>query len=136
MMKQSPEAIAAAKFQKKWLSKIKNIAIAVYYLVIPFLQSPDWCTNAWRDYAYANDIKLYKTDLRYHCQWVSFGINPPKKYEGYPSPTPLNIMFSAFPDIAPLYTGTIDILCLLTLCYFRCYKQKWRRSSIKDIRRT
>lgn len=94
-------------------------------MVVPFLQTPDWCTNGWANYCEENGIKNYRTNFVYHCEFVSTGTTPK-----------LNLQFSKFPDVAPLYTGTTDILCLLTLCFFRCYKQKWRRMSRKNTRRT
>ena len=37
MMKENIQAVEAQKFQKKWLSKIKNVALLFYYLLIPFV---------------------------------------------------------------------------------------------------
>lgn len=30
-------------WQKKWLSKVKMLAIIMYYFIVPFLQTPRWC---------------------------------------------------------------------------------------------
>lgn len=119
MMKENDEAKEAAVFQKKYLSKIKNIAIFVYYIVIPFMQTPDWCTNAWAAYNHENGIKGYRFAVTYDCASVANGIQ-----------------FSGFPNLSPLVTGTIDIACLVALCAFRCYKERWRRMSKKNIWRT
>ena len=36
------------QFQKRWLSKMKNFVLIVFYFVVPFLQSPDWCVAYYK----------------------------------------------------------------------------------------
>ena len=36
------------KFQKKWLSGLKNVVIVFYFLLIPMLETPDWCLDYFR----------------------------------------------------------------------------------------
>lgn len=82
-MKETDEAKEAAKTQRKWLSPLKNVAIFIYYMVVPFIQTPDWCTNAWRDYCHCRPPyntpscvpnKGYKFELSYQCDVVANGI--------------------------------------------------------------
>lgn len=54
MMKADTKAVEAQKFQKKWLSKIKNVALVFYYLIIPFVQTPNWCTSRFAASCKAN----------------------------------------------------------------------------------
>lgn len=119
MTKDNLEAREAQKFQKDWLSKLKNIALLFYYIVIPFVQTPDWCTNRYSAYCHQNGIPDYKFKITYDCAVVANGIQ-----------------FSGFPDFTPLITGVLDIFCLLTLSIFRCYKIKWRRMSRTNMCRT
>lgn len=119
MTKDNLEAKEAQMFQKNWLSKFKNIALLFYYIVIPFVQTPDWCTNRYATYCHENGIKNYKLKVTYDCAVIANGIQ-----------------FSGFPDLTPLITGVLDIFCLLTLSIFRCYKIKWRRMSRTNMLRT
>lgn len=61
----------------------------------------------------------YKYILSYDCASVADGL-----------------LFSGFPNVTPLIAGVLDIFCLVTLTVFRCYKQKWRRLSKKNLCRT
>jgi hypothetical protein len=38
-------AVQAKKFQKKWLSKLKDVSIFLYFFVTPVWQTPDWCAE-------------------------------------------------------------------------------------------
>lgn len=31
------------KFQKLCLSRLKNVTIIIYYFVVPYFETPDWC---------------------------------------------------------------------------------------------
>jgi len=73
MMKEDKDAHEAKNFQKNWLSKFKNVALFFYYIVIPFIQTPDWCTNGYSDYAKMHGIKDYKLRLLYDCALVAEG---------------------------------------------------------------
>jgi hypothetical protein len=44
MLKEDPKAKERYKFHQRVLSKIKGLALVIYYIMVPFLQSPDWCT--------------------------------------------------------------------------------------------
>ena len=46
MLKQDETARARYIFQKKYLSKIKVVALFFYYVIIPFFHSPPWCISA------------------------------------------------------------------------------------------
>lgn len=119
MTKDDVEAREAQMFQKNWLSKFKNIALLLYFIFIPFLQTPDWCINRYATYCHENGIKNYKLKVEYDCAVVANGIK-----------------FSGTPYCTPLFTGVLDIFCLLTLSIFRCYKIKWRRMSQVNMHRT
>jgi hypothetical protein len=73
MMKENTQAVEAQKFQKKWLSKIKNVALLFYYLIIPFAQTPDWCTNRFASFCKANG-ENYRFKLSYDCKTVANGL--------------------------------------------------------------
>jgi hypothetical protein len=42
-IRKSKNAMKRYLFQKKWLSGVKNVVIFIFYIVVPFLQTPDWC---------------------------------------------------------------------------------------------
>ena len=47
-IKETTEAQAAHKFQKKWMSLLKNIVMVFYFGIIPAIITPQWCLN-WFD---------------------------------------------------------------------------------------
>lgn len=50
-MREDETAIKARTFQKKVLSKIKNVALVIFYILIPFVQTPNWCTKGFATYS-------------------------------------------------------------------------------------
>lgn len=49
------------------LSKVKNVAIFLFYFVIPFVQSPNWCTKGFAEYSKQNNDTHYRYRLVYNC---------------------------------------------------------------------
>ena len=113
------KAKKAQNFQKKWLSKPKNIALLFYYFVIPFIQTPDWCTKRYAEKCKNNGNTKYRLEVTYDCSSVANGIR-----------------YSGFPNFSPLITAILDITCLLILTIFRIYKKKWRHLSKNNLYRT
>jgi len=107
--KETKEAQSSMKFQKTFLRPLKIISIIFYYCIVPILQTPDWCTKAWSEYQSSLGNNNYLFDFFYDCKAVANGIR-----------------YSGLPMVSPLYTGAVDILCLISLCYFRLYMNKWR----------
>jgi len=46
MLKHTPDAAGKYKFSKNVLNPIKYCALAIFYIIIPMLQTPDWCVRA------------------------------------------------------------------------------------------
>lgn len=97
----------AYRFHKKYLSPFKTVAIFVYYVFVPFLQTPDWCLN--------NATPDEKTAWLYKCEHVLGG----------------TVKYSDLPKLAPWVTGTLDFICLFILAFFRFSKLRWRAMSPK-----
>ena len=101
-VRQSEHALKQYHFQKKVLSKIKNVAIVIFYFVTPFLQTPDWCVHYYK--------KNQKRDWIYKCQDADDG----------------TILYSNLPKLSPWITAFFDIVCLGYLVFFMWYKTIWR----------
>ena len=43
LMLESEEAKRHYRVQKVCLSRIKNVTIVIYYFIVPFFETPDWC---------------------------------------------------------------------------------------------
>ena len=39
----SEEAKKAFKVQKVFLSRMKNVTIVIYFFIVPYFETPDWC---------------------------------------------------------------------------------------------
>ena len=46
---QDKASFARYKLQKKWFTVPKNLAIIIYFVIVPFVQTPDWCINYFRE---------------------------------------------------------------------------------------
>jgi len=79
-----------------------NVAIVVFYIVIPLMQAPDWCTRRVKYIAHEQGEANYWLHFTYDCRAMA-----------------ANIPISGIPTIAPLYTGIVDIMCLSVFCGFR-----------------
>lgn len=110
-MLESEEAKSAYKVQKVCLSRIKNVTIVIYYFMVPFFETPDWC------------LKYFKRDDTPSVD----GIFVPC-YDAYDG----QVKYSYLPKLIPIVCSSLDLFCLLNLCIFRLYKQKWRRLSVWD----
>ena len=49
-VKETSTAQQRHKFQKKWLSLIKNIVMVFYFAIIPAVVTPDWCLSYYDDH--------------------------------------------------------------------------------------
>lgn len=76
--------------------------IFLYYFVIPFLQTPDWCIKYYRD--------LDADTWVYNCHAVDNG----------------TILYSDLPKLSPWITCSLDIICLGFLVFFMWFKTTWR----------
>ena len=99
------------KVQKYCLSRIKNVTIVCYYFCVPYFETPDWCLK----YFERNDTPTVDGIL-VPCQQAEDGI----------------VRYSNFPKLIPIVCSSLDLFCLLNLCLFRWYKQKWRRLGFWD----
>lgn len=90
-------------FQKKWLSGVKNVVILVYYLVIPFLQTPDWCVKYYKDHGLHGWL--------YNCQKVDNG----------------TVLYSNLPKLSPWLVAFLDISSLGYLVFYMWFKTTWRK---------
>ena len=44
-VKENKKAQTRHRFQKKWMSLVKNIVMIFYFLIIPAVITPDWCLS-------------------------------------------------------------------------------------------
>ena len=104
-MLESEEAKKAYKVQKVCLSRIRNVTIVVYYFIVPYFETPDWC------------LKYFKRDD-----------TPPVDEFFVPCYNAMNgeVKYSDMPKLNPVICSSLDLFCLLNLCVYRMYKQKWR----------
>ena len=105
-MLDSDEAKKAYKVQKLCLSRIRNVTIVTYYFIVPYFETPDWC------------LKFFKRDdtpsvdgIFVPCQDACDGI----------------VKYSDMPKLIPIVCSSLDLFCLLNLCIYRMYKQRWRK---------
>ena len=94
------------RVQKLCLSRLKNVTIVLYYFVVPYFETPDWCL----DYFQSDETPPVE-GIFVECEQAENGI----------------IKYSGMPKLIPPVCSSIDLTCLLCLCIFRCYKQTWRR---------
>lgn len=117
------EAEEAAKFHEKWVDPLTNLALLVYFVVVPLFSTPEWCSVGYSNWSKFNDNKNFRLEFFYDCQWVS-------------NAKGLDLEMSGFPSISPLYAELLNITCLLILCWCRWHNQKWMRVSRANQRRT
>ena len=102
------------KFARKWCKWPKDVAILIYFFIVPFLQTPAWCIDYFRD----KDTQYLRPI--YECTEVDGG----------------TIRYSELPKLAPFITGSLDFICLGILTFLRYFKMSWREESSKDKCRT
>ena len=101
-MLKSSDAFGKYQFQKKWLSKIKNAVILIYYFVVPFVQAPAWCISAYK--------KHDDSALVYQCKNEQGG----------------TILYSNMIKFNPWFTGFFDSFSIGFLVFYTWYKTTWR----------
>lgn len=116
------DAEAASKFFDKWVDPLTNLALLVYFVVVPLMATPEWCSKRWADWSIATDRHNFRLEPFYDCQWVVDA-------QG------LNLEMADIPYISPLYAECLNIICLLTFCWSRWYLTKFRRVSQANQRR-
>ena len=102
------------KKQRSCFSAIRTAFIVMYFIVVPFCQSPSWCL----DYYKAQGMRNFGL---YDCGLVS---------------ELTRVRYAAFPSFSPLLTCLIDGLCMIAFCGMMCYETKWRNQSKGEKRRT
>ena len=118
LIKDNAKASSRHKFQKKWLSIIKNIVIGLYFFFIPLIESPEWC------------LKYYSTHDIPDTKWTDYF-----NYDPFlPCELAVNgiVKFSGIPKTKPIISACFDVVCLAYLCTFRFYKMTWMRTTRKD----
>ena len=88
------------------LSRVRNVTIVIYYLIEPYFETPDWCLRYFKQ-EHAPPVD----GVFVQCQEAYSGI----------------IKYSDLPKLIPIVCSTVDLLCLVSLCLYRMYKQKWRK---------
>ena len=91
------------EIHRRYLSKIKYVAIGLYIFVMPFLETPYWCLKM-------NASHPVESTIIYHCN-VDM-----KDY---------NVRYSQFANLNPILTYSIDIFCVSFLVYFKWFKTLW-----------
>ena len=94
------------------LSNIKTIVVIIYFVIVPFLWTPDWCALNITD----ESIQT----LTMKCYRVKVG-DP-----GYSVP------YSNLPKLRPFVVAIIDFTCLGYLTFYRFFKLKWRHMNKPD----
>ena len=110
-MLESEEAKSAYKVQKVCLSRMKNVTIVIYYFIVPYFETPDWCLQYFK-----SDDTPSVDGIFVPCQQAYNGV----------------VRYSNLPKLIPIVCSSLDLFCLFNLCIFRCYKQKWRRLTKHD----
>ena len=106
-VKMDAKAAKRHKFQKKWLSGMKNVVIVFYFLVVPMLETPNWCLDWFRP----DRHKL--PGICIPCQEAQGGI----------------IRYSGLPKLQPAVSYSIDIFCLIVLGVFKAFKMSWKKTA-------
>ena len=87
------------------------MTVALYFVITPMFQAPDWCLEIYNDHGRQKEDKI---------------LVPCDEYEDG------TIRYSNAPKFIPLVTASVDVVCLLCLCVFRCFKRTWRKLSRGD----
>jgi hypothetical protein len=77
----------------------------VFYFVVPFLQTPEWCVTYYK----SNDLHAWI----YDCRLVQNG----------------QILYSDLPKLSPWFSASIDFVCIGILVFYVWYKTTWREFS-------
>ena len=84
----------------------------IYYFVVPYFETPDWCLQYFK----RDDTPAVNASILVPCQEAYGGV----------------IRYSDFPKLIPIVCSSLDLFCLINLCLFRLYKQKWKVLSRSD----
>jgi len=87
---------------------MKNFALIVFYFVIPFLQSPDWCVAYYKENKQKGEYYWI-----YDCKVVDNG----------------HILYSNLPKFNPVLSACIDFICIGSLAFYMWFKTTWRQFS-------
>lgn len=105
------------RIQKYCLSSMKFIVVATYFVIVPYLYTPQWCMQY-----FINDEEARGSIYTYPCRDV--------RIEG------ASVPYSGIPKLSSWITAIIDIICLSYLTFFRCFKFKWKKMSKQGFART
>ena len=104
------------KEQRKKYYGARAILVLLYFIVVPYCQSPAWCLEFYHKQNYRNfgffdcDAAAMSEDIR--------------------------VRYSAFPTFSPMVTIMIDVVCMICFCVMACFENKWRNQSKNEKRRT
>lgn len=107
----SEDAKKAYKVQKVCLSRLKNVTIVLYYFIVPYFETPDWCLKYFKREDTPSVLGIFVP-----CYDACDGV----------------VKYSNLPKLIPVVCSSLDLFCLLCLCVFRLYKQKWRKLTFWD----
>ena len=101
------------RIYKKYINVIRYFVIVFYVVVIPFIDTPNWCLNSYHD----NDAERKQTrwDFIIDCS----------KIDGIP--------YSQVACVGPSYISLMDIVCITFFAYSRYYR--WKFAERRDIDR-
>ena len=112
-VRQDEQSQARYRFHQRYLSRLKLIFLVSYIIVIPFLESPNWCVTAVRD---SPDFHRGRIVLECNDRGVPFSGNP---------------------TLSPVFIACLDFMCLGFFLFFRWYKTLWgqvlRKSRVQNI---
>ena len=80
------------------------MTLFVFVVILPFIESPQWCIDEYKAHSKNNEISL--TDPFLDCN--EYGVP-----------------FAKLWCIAPLYTVIMDIMCILFFIYSRWNRKRW-----------
>ena len=103
-----------SKDQRRAFYLVRKALVFLYFVLVPFCQSPSWCLNYFHQ-------KGERNFGLFDCDMVS-------AETGY--------RYSAFPTFSPLLTILIDLVCMVCFCIMICHENGWRNQSKGEKRRT
>ena len=113
-IKELEEEERVTKSQRSAFYRTRTLLVFLYFIVVPYCQSPQWCL----EYFHERDERHFGT---LDCTKASESTN---------------VRFSDFPTLSPMVTVLVDVLCMIGFCVMACYENAWRDQSQGEKRRT
>ena len=116
LIKDHAKANERHRFQKKWMTIVKIIVVALYFFITPLFEAPSWCLKYY---------SVYDTNAAGYAAHSGVFIPCELAYNG-------TVRYSGIPKVRPIVSAAFDIACLFYLCIYRFYKMTWMRTTRQD----